>query len=98
MLRSFIGVAICALYIVMAASTAQAIELLEGLSGKYPNDDGIANDPAVLFTENFERGNLSEWQEKKGTASLTMEHAHSGHASLAIPMARGKSTGGHLVK
>ena len=29
-----------------------------GLAAKYPGDDGIANDPDVLFADNFESGDM----------------------------------------
>ncbi len=65
-----------------------------GLAGKYPNDVGIEKDPAILFTENFESGDLARWEEKKGPVSLTEDQPHTGRACVAMPMTRGKDTGG----
>jgi hypothetical protein len=70
----------------------------DGLSAKYPGDVGIALDPDVLFTENFENGNLSQWDEIKGPVALTDEAPHAGNLSLRMPMQRGRNTGGHTIK
>ena len=37
-----------------------------GLSAKYPGDVGIVKDPAVLFTDDFESGDLKRWDERRG--------------------------------
>jgi hypothetical protein len=87
-----------AISIITATGVACGAETPSGLSVKYPRDAGIEEDPAVLFTENFESGDLAKWQEKKGSVALTRDQPHAGKACLAIPMTRGKNTGGHLVK
>jgi len=69
-----------------------------GLAAKYPGDQGIAKDPTVLFHEDFERGNLDAWGEKKGPVSITTSAPYSGERCVEIPMHRGKDTGGHLLK
>lgn len=72
-------------------------ETSAGLAARYPRDSGIAKDAAVLFTEDFESGDLKKWEEKKGPVALTQDQPHSGKSCLAIPMNRGKDTGGHLI-
>jgi hypothetical protein len=87
-----------AITVIIAASMACGAEIPSGLAVKYPHDAGIETDPAVLFAENFESGALTKWQERKGSATLTRDQPHAGEACLAIPMTRGKDTGGHLVR
>ena len=70
----------------------------DGLAAKYSDDQGIQNDPAVLFSENFEGPDLKKWEEKKGPVALDEKTPHSGKKCVAIPMHRGKNDGGHLVK
>lgn len=36
------------------------------LSAKHPNDVGLAEDPDVLFADDFESGDLSRWNERRG--------------------------------
>jgi len=36
------------------------------LANKYPHDVGMANDSAVVFTEDFEAGNLKKWDDYDG--------------------------------
>src|SRR5579871_3637296 len=69
-----------------------------GLAVKYPGDRGIERDPNVLFHEDFERGDTRQWDEKKEPVALTTEAPHSGARCVAMPMHRGRDTGGHLIK
>lgn len=78
--------------------TVSGAETRTGLAGKYVADAGIDKDPAVLFTESFESGDLKKWEEKKGPVSLTADQPHGGKLCVAMPMTRGKDTGGHLIK
>src|SRR5687767_5677017 len=70
----------------------------EGLAAKYPADRGIAKDPAVLFSEDFEREDFKRWDEKKGPVALETVGAHHGEKCVAMPMHRGRDHGGHLIK
>src|SRR5690349_9092225 len=70
----------------------------QGLAAKYPGEQGIEKDPAVLFHEDFERDDTRKWDEKKGPVALTTEAPHSGAKCVAMPMHRGKDNGGHLIK
>jgi hypothetical protein len=77
-----------------------------GLSAKYPGDDGIDRDPAVLFAENFEENDLGavvkHWDEasnKDGKVlalSADVPPASSGKHSLQMTATLGENTGGHL--
>ena len=69
-----------------------------GLAARYPGDRGIERDPAVLFHEDFEGGDTRQWQEKKGPVAIATEGAHAGTKCVAMPMHRGRDTGGHLIK
>jgi hypothetical protein len=87
-----------AIPILWALHAARGAEFSSGLAAGYVRDAGIEKDPAVLFTENFESGDLAKWQEKKGPVAVTRDQPHAGAFSAAIPMNRGQNTGGHLVK
>src|SRR6185436_17437255 len=39
---------------------------LSGIAAKYPGDRGIENDPAVLFADNFESGEMKKWDQQRG--------------------------------
>ncbi len=70
----------------------------QGLAAKYSDDQGIENDPAVLFSENFEGADLKKWEEKKGPVTLDEKDPNSGKKCVAMPMHRGNDNGGHLIK
>jgi predicted amidohydrolase len=67
-------------------------EKSEGLASKYPGDKGIASDPHVLFTENFETGSLAEigkrWGEIRDPQNMNLSAeaapASSGKRSLHV--------------
>ncbi len=79
-----------------------------GLAAKYPHDAGIAKDPAVLFSENFEVEDVAalkkRWHEisnKDGevlTLSSDQPAASQGKHSLQMTSTIGQNTGGHLYK
>lgn len=79
-----------------------------GLAAKYPQDSGITEDPAVLFTENFEVDDVAalkkRWHEisnKDGEVlalSSDQPAASAGKHSLQITSTLGRNTGGHLYK
>lgn len=49
-----------------------------GLAAKYPRDAGIEKDPAVLFADNFESGEMKKWDQKRGGVLMTESKANSG--------------------
>jgi hypothetical protein len=64
---------------------ASALFGQNGLSAKYPGDVGMASDPDVLFTENFESGDLSQGNEIEGPVAVTGETARAGNLSVRSP-------------
>ena len=71
----------------------------KSLASKYLKDKGLAGDPAVLFTDDFEAGNLEKWSktERKGTPTITAEEPNLGKNCVAMRMVRGQNTGAKLV-
>jgi predicted amidohydrolase len=68
-----------------------------GLAAKYPGDAGITNDPAVLFADNFESGDMKKWDQQR-RAVMTEEKPNSGRWCVQMPMERGKNHGGDAIK
>ncbi len=69
----------------------------DGLAAKYPGDRGIEKDTAVVLVENFESGELKQWNETKGKTEFAAD-AHGGSKALKITATLGDDTGGHLYK
>jgi len=77
-----------------------------GLASKYLGDKGIGKDPAVVFVEDFEEGDLeavwSRWEsvQSKEIMSLSPDVPSSsdGKRSLQMTHIGGQSTGGHLYR
>jgi len=88
------------LIVLLIATTAAAADLPRGpgLAAKYPDDQGLAKDPAVLFADDFESGDLKKWDDKSGTLAVTTERPHAGAKCAAAPMEQDKSTGGEAKK
>jgi hypothetical protein len=70
----------------------------DGLAAKHPGDVGIESDPDVLFADNFEKGNLDRWDERKGPLAVTKEAPNSGRWSVRMPLERGRNTVAHAIK
>lgn len=79
-----------------------------GLSAKYPGDTGIAQDPAVLFVEDFEAATIEEiarrWSDVSNKDDRVLSLGNDvpegspGKVSLQVTATLGKNTGGHLYK
>lgn len=69
-----------------------------GLAARYPGDVGIANDPAVLFADNFESGDMRKWDQHRGRVVLTPDRPNSGRWCVEMPMERGRNHGGDAIK
>ncbi len=69
-----------------------------GLAARYPGDRGIADDPAVLFADDFESGDMKRWDETRGQVLVTEERPHSGRRCVRMEMHRGRNTGGDAIK
>ncbi|PYI86875.1 MAG: hypothetical protein DME26_08100 [Verrucomicrobia bacterium] len=68
------------------------------LSAKYPGDVGLANDPDVLFADNFESGDMKKWDQQRGRVVMTEDMPNSGRWCVQMPMERGKNHGGDAIK
>lgn len=60
----------------LAIMTAHEVAAADsGIAGKYPHDVGIAEDPAVVFTESFDEGSLDEvisnWEEAQWPENMS---------------------------
>ncbi|MHC4738635.1 MAG: InlB B-repeat-containing protein [Planctomycetota bacterium] len=80
---------------------------LSGLASKYAGDEGIENDPNVIFVENFEEGSIpavtSRWVNVKNSSIMSLvpdtPQASSGQNSLLITHVEdGQNTGAHLYR
>lgn len=77
-----------------------------GLAAKYPGDVGIERDPAVLFAENFETGEIQDLGHRWTTVgndggkvlafSDDVPDAAAGHRSLEVTGTLGQNSGGYL--
>lgn len=80
------------------AVLAPTVAAEEALSAKYPGDVGIEKDPVVLFAENFESGDLKQWDQQRGGVVMSGEKPNSGQWCVQMLMERGKNTGGDAIK
>ena len=87
-------------FIVLLTTSAVAQKPPEGpgLAAKYPGDKGIAKDPAVLFADDFESGDLARWDDKSGTLAVTDDRPNAGTKCATAPMEKGKNNGGEAKK
>jgi predicted amidohydrolase len=69
-----------------------------GLAARYPDDAGVANDPDVLFADNFESGDMKKWDQQRGRVVMTEDKPNSGRWCVQMPMERGKNQGGDAIK
>ena len=78
----------------------------EGIAGKYPQDKGIEDDPAVVFAESFEAESLEavtkRWESVQNSDILSLSSevppASGGGRSLLMSHVGGKSNGAHLYR
>jgi len=82
----------------MPAKANDALATGLGLSAKYPGDANIARDPAVLFADDFESGDLKKWDERRGQIVVPGEEPHTGRRCVKVEITRGKNTGGDAIK
>jgi hypothetical protein len=85
-------------------ATAQLLSVLfvahgaEGLSARYPGDVGIGRDPAVLFAEDFESGNLKRWDQVRGSAKVVTDAPHAGRHCAQMELRRGGNPVSDAIK
>ncbi len=97
---------VCAALVLAGVSHGSFASEGAGLAAKYPGDEGIESDPAVVFAEGFEADSIetvwSRWEsvENKSIMSLASDvPAGSGGAkSLLMTHVGGASNGGHLYR
>jgi len=82
----------------IAPAAAKQGTFFPGLAVRYPNDAGLANDPDVLFADNFESGDMKKWDQKRGRVVMTETQPNSGRWCVQMPMERGKNQGGDAIK
>jgi hypothetical protein len=78
----------------------------DGIASKYPGDKGLADDPAVVFVENFDVGTLDEilkrWEsvQHKEILSLSTDvpEASGEGKSLLMTHVGGRGDGAHLYR
>ncbi len=74
----------------------------QGLAAQYPNDKNIKNDPAVIFTADFEGDDkLIGWTKLRNRNTITTtsdpDIVHTGSTSAQIIATRDKDSGGALI-
>ncbi len=75
-----------------------ALASAAGIADRHPGDRGIASDPAVLFADDFEAGQLRKWNETRGGMVATNDLPHAGSFCARSDMRRGRNEGGHAIK
>ena len=84
--------------IFLALACAASLSAADGLAAKYPRDLGLARDPAVLFADDFESGDMQKWDERRGRIALSTTSPHSGRWSVEMPMERGQTQSPDAIK
>ncbi|HOW73465.1 MAG TPA: hypothetical protein PKY77_22930 [Phycisphaerae bacterium] len=75
-----------------------------GLAAKYDHDRGIERDPAVLFADGFESGELRRWDDTDGNSPPAVRVVdvpglvHTGRKAVQLEVQPGKGVGADLVK
>ncbi|MEA2064381.1 MAG: hypothetical protein U9P14_11825 [Gemmatimonadota bacterium] len=79
-----------------------------GIASRYPGDEGIENDSAVVFTENFEKSTVSDLSQrwtnilnnKFAVLSIVRDTTAPSEGKYCLRMTgtKGSNTGGHLFK
>lgn len=82
----------------LALACAASLSAADGLAAKYPRDLGLARDPAVLFADDFESGDMQKWDERRGRIVLSTTSPHSGRWSVEMPMERGQKQSPDAIK
>lgn len=72
----------------------------DGVAARYPRDEGIGKDPAVLFSDDFEKGDRADvvkrWGEGKAASLKLVAGGPAGHRCIEMTATLGKDTGSHL--
>lgn len=77
----------------------------EGLAVSYPGDSGIELNRAVIFSDNFERGDFEKWDESRNQKNRVLSFAAPdgnepllGKRALKVTATLGENTGGGVTK
>ena len=90
--------------LLIAARVFSAEPVETGIAARYPRDVGIAKDPAVVFTEDFEGKDFSSWDSARHPQPPAVQlvtdsgRVHSGKQSVQFMVPAGKGVGAGLVK
>lgn len=100
---TFCNLPIYLLLISMLSTISNAAEKFgqenaRGIAAGYPGDEQIASDARVLFADNFELGDLKQWDEPRGSIATSNEAPHAGKYCAYAPMQRGENQGGDAIK
>jgi hypothetical protein len=80
------------------ALVCEPLRAADGIAIRYPADAGIERDPAVLFADNFESGDLKKWSEAHRSLVVTNESPRGGRYCVRSEMIRGKNNGGEAKR
>lgn len=109
-LLSGLLVNICCLILIVGCNTLENdnIEIDRGIAWNYPGDEGIEEDPNVVFADDFETGNLEDLEARWGHVSNRegkvmafsddVPAGSAGTRSLQMTATRGENVGGELYK
>ena len=94
------------LLIGVATGWAAAAVGEDGIASRYPNDDGIEKDPAVIFVESFEAASLKDikarWESIQNPEILSLSSdtptGGSDDQSLLMTHVGGQGNGAHLYR
>src|SRR5437868_1292874 len=90
-------VALCLLYACVTSIDAASPEA-PGLARRYPGDQGIARNPSVIFTDDFESNDLKRWDETRGAMQLTGDSPNSGKQCIVSEIVPQNNVGGDAKK
>jgi hypothetical protein len=90
---------------VCTARQSKALAEGDGLATKYPGDQGIETDEAVIFADDFEWGDFRKWDEDQSKADKTRAAvtndarlAFYGKHACRMTATRGRNNGAGLIK
>jgi hypothetical protein len=78
---------------VFCRAVAASAATESSLAARYPGDVGLARDPAVLFADDFESGDLKRWDELRGAPVIVTQRPQAGRACVEMEMIKGRNTG-----
>lgn len=86
-------------------ASSQFLPQGDGLASPYPGDKGIEQHRAVVFADNFERGDFEKWDESRNQRNRVLSFATPGEKesmlgkrALKVTATLGENTGGGVTK